>query len=215
MQDNPITSRIGIVGVSGGLAEQIATEAVERGHHVTVFVEDPRQWTAPVPAVQRRALDLSRLDIEELDVVINAHQVAPGHEREHLSVNRHLLSLLSRTQVRLITVGGPGHLFTDNSRTSIYWQKSIARGPLRDAARTLERAYFLYKISRDVRWTYVAPPIELVRDGERTGRYRAGGDVLLTDAQGRSRISHADYAVALVDEVETSAHPQRMFTVAT
>jgi putative NADH-flavin reductase len=214
MQDGPVTSRIGIVGVSGGLAEQIATEAAERGHHVTVFVDDPQHWAASVPALQRRPLDLSRLDVEELDVIVNAHQVAPGHEREHLSVNRHLLSLLSHTRVRLITVGAPGHLFTDDSRTSIYWQKSIARGPLRDAARTLERAYFLYKISRNVRWTYVAPPIELVRDGERTGRYRAGGDVILTDEQGLSRISHADYAVALVDEVETSAHPQRMFTVA-
>ncbi len=214
MQDNPVPSRIGVVGVAGGLAEKIATEAVARGHRVTLFVDDPRQLAASVPAVRRRALDLNHIDVEELDVVINAHQVAPGQEREHLSVNRHLLSLLARTEIRLITVGGPGHLFTDESRTSIYWQKSIARGPLRDAARTLERAYFLYKISRDVRWTYVAPPIELDRDGERTGRYRAGDDVLLTDDQGRSRISHADYAVALVDEVETRAHPQRMFTVA-
>lgn len=213
MQDNPI-SRIGIVGVSGGLAEQIAAEAVARGHHVTVFVDEPRQWTGPVPALQRKAFDLDELDIAELDVLINAHQVAPGREREHLSVNRHLLSLLSGTPVRLITAGGPGHLFTDESRTATYWQKSIARGPLRDAARTLERAYFLYKLSRDVRWTYVAPSIEIDVNGERTGRYRAGGDVLLKDAQGRSRISHADYAVALVDEAETGAHPQSMFSVA-
>ncbi|WP_211718898.1 NAD(P)-dependent oxidoreductase [Nocardiopsis sp. MG754419] len=208
-----MTRSIGIIGVSGGLAEHIATEAAARGHHVTAFVDDTERWAAPVPAIRRDPLDLTRPDMAEFDVLINAHQVAPGRERAHLDVNRHLLWLLARTPTRLITVGSPGHLFTDDSRTSIYWQESIARGPRRDAARTMERVYFLYKINRDVLWTYLAPPIELVGDGARTGRYRAGGDVLLTDESGRSRISHADYAVAMVDEVEAGAHPRRMFTV--
>jgi putative NADH-flavin reductase len=36
---------------------------------------------------------------------------------------------------------------------------------------------------------------------------------LITDAQGASRISAADLAVAVVDEVEQPRHPRRRFTV--
>ncbi|WP_067608636.1 NAD(P)-dependent oxidoreductase [Nocardiopsis listeri] len=214
MHETSVTSTIGIIGVAGGLAEHIATEAAARGHEVTAFVDDPERWSAPVTAVRRAPRDLTRPDLAEFDVLINAYQVPAGRERDHLSVNRHLLLLLARSPIRLITVGDPGPLFADASRTSIHWQQSVARGPRRKAGRTMERVFFLYKINRDVLWTYLAPPIELVGDGERTGHYRAGGDVLLTDEQGRSRISKADYAVAMVDEVEAGAHPRRMFTVA-
>lgn len=214
MHEDPMTSTIGIIGIAGGLAEHIATEGEARGHRVTAFVDDSERWSAPGAAVRRGPRDLTRADLAEFDVLINAYQVPTGRERDHLAVNRHLLWLLARSSVRLITVGDPGTLFADASRTSIYWQQSVIRGPRRDAGRAMERVYFLYKINRDVLWTYLAPPIELVGDGERTGHYRAGGDVLLTDEQGRSRISNADYAVAMVDEVEAGAHPRRMFTVA-
>ena len=50
--------------------------------------------------------------------------------------------------------------------------------------------------------------------GERTGRYRIGGDVLLTDAEGNSNISGADFAIAFVDEIEHPAHTRQRFSVA-
>jgi len=42
----------------------------------------------------------------------------------------------------------------------------------------------------------------LIQDGERTGKYRVGGEQLLVDAKGESHISVADYAVALLDRIE-------------
>ncbi|HJF51126.1 MAG TPA: NAD-dependent epimerase, partial [Brachybacterium paraconglomeratum] len=50
--------------------------------------------------------------------------------------------------------------------------------------------------------------------GERTGAYRIGGDVLLTDENGDSHLSGQYLAVALVDEIETPAHRRTRFTVA-
>jgi len=35
----------------------------------------------------------------------------------------------------------------------------------------------------------------------------------LTDDQGNSRISFPDYAIAMVDEIETPRHPRARFTV--
>ncbi|GAA3290300.1 hypothetical protein GCM10020295_04320 [Streptomyces cinereospinus] len=50
--------------------------------------------------------------------------------------------------------------------------------------------------------------------GEPTGTFRLGGDVLLTDAEGKSHISGADFATAFVNEIERPAHRRERFTVA-
>ncbi|WP_416382691.1 MULTISPECIES: hypothetical protein [Nocardia] len=62
------------------------------------------------------------------------------------------------------------------------------------------------------RWTYLSPPA-LLEPGERTGRYRRGTTTLLLDADGRSRISAEDLAVAVLDELENPGG-DRHFTVA-
>ena len=49
--------------------------------------------------------------------------------------------------------------------------------------------------------------------GERTGTYRTGGDVIVTDADGESFISGADLAVAVLDEIENPQHVRGRFTV--
>jgi hypothetical protein len=65
---------------------------------------------------------------------------------------------------------------------------------------------------RDVDWTMLSPSA-VIAPGERTGKFRLGGDQLLVDAEGASRISVQDYAVAFVDELEEPAHSRRRFTV--
>jgi len=65
-------------------------------------------------------------------------------------------------------------------------------------------------------WFFVSPAAGFgsFAPGERTGAYRIGGDVLLTDENGDSHLSGQDLAVALVDEIETPAHRRTRFTVA-
>lgn len=64
----------------------------------------------------------------------------------------------------------------------------------------------------DLDWTYFSPA-SLIQPGERTGKFRIGGDNLVADAQGKSRISSEDYATALVDELETPQHIRQRFTI--
>jgi putative NADH-flavin reductase len=64
-----------------------------------------------------------------------------------------------------------------------------------------------------VPWTYISPAA-LLEPGSRTGVYRTGGDQLLVDADGHSRITIDDYAVALVDEIEQPQATGRRMTVA-
>ncbi len=50
--------------------------------------------------------------------------------------------------------------------------------------------------------------------GERTGRYRIGDEVALFDADGESNISGADFALAVVDEIEAANHTREQVGVA-
>ena len=54
----------------------------------------------------------------------------------------------------------------------------------------------------------------MLAPGERTGKYRVGGDQLLTDSEGESRISINDHAVAMLDEAERPQHHRQRFSVA-
>jgi putative NADH-flavin reductase len=49
--------------------------------------------------------------------------------------------------------------------------------------------------------------------GERTGKFCLGTDQLLVNENGESNISMEDYAIALVDELETPRHSRQRFTV--
>src|SRR5262249_3385479 len=62
-------------------------------------------------------------------------------------------------------------------------------------------------------WTLLSPAA-LIAPGERTGKFRIGGDQLMTDANGDSKISVSDYAVAMIDELERPAHSRQRFSVA-
>ena len=62
-------------------------------------------------------------------------------------------------------------------------------------------------------WTFFSPAA-LIEEGPRLGHYRTGTDRLVTDAQGQSRISFADYAIAMADELEQHRHPRARFTAA-
>lgn len=60
--------------------------------------------------------------------------------------------------------------------------------------------------------TFLSPSAEFA-PGERTGAFRLGGDQLLVDDNGKSRISMEDFAIAMVDELERPTHSRRRFTV--
>lgn len=65
----------------------------------------------------------------------------------------------------------------------------------------------------DMRWTYLSPAADFQADGERTGAYLLGGEELILNDAGESIISYADYAIAMVDEIEKGDHIQQRISV--
>jgi len=115
---------------------------------------------------------------------------------------------------RLIHVGGagtlevePGKLYADKI-PKVFLPKSLE---LEIQGQVLALEYL--RTVTDVDWSY-ATPAKNFTNGERTGKFQVGGDAMLEDDRGKSRISRADFAVALIDEAENAAHIQKRFSVA-
>lgn len=75
----------------------------------------------------------------------------------------------------------------------------------------LSEALEMLRNESGLEWTFLAPSASLA-PGERTAKFRLGGDQLLVDAKGESRISVQDFAVAMMDELEKPAHVRQRFT---
>ena len=230
--------KIGIVGASGNIGSRLLSEARTRGHEVVAFTRQGAAARAAQDGVEWRDLDV--FDVEEvtravqrLDVLVSAYH--PGNSAQDVigaigqaiadpsayarAAKGMLKAMKSRPSTRLIVVGGaasleiaPGRTTDDDEPTL----RQILRGlgvpeEYAVAARGHRDALHALRISNR-RWTYVSPSAE-IRAGERTGRFRLGGDQLLFDASGRSSISYEDFAFAILDEIEWPRHIQRRFTV--
>ena len=118
----------------------------------------------------------------------------------------HLCDLLKGTDTRLLVVGGAGSLFVDSEHT-----KTVADvTPFPEAAMPVlnahKEALDKLRTRNDVQWTYVSPAGDFQADGARTGKYILGGEELVLNSKGESVISYADYAIAMVDEIESGRH---------
>jgi uncharacterized protein len=195
--------RITVFGSSGTVGREVVTEAKARGHHVT--------------EVTRGIGDASNPDhVAELargrDIVIGATRPAPGHEPDLVKNTLGLLAGTARAGVRLLLVGGAATLALPGAGTTVMDDPDFPEA-LRPIANACAEQHAVCRADSTADWTYLSPPA-LLEPGTRTGRYRLGADELVVDAQGRSAISTADLAVALLDEAERPAHRRTRFTVA-
>ncbi|MFC8533868.1 NAD(P)-dependent oxidoreductase [Streptomyces sp. NPDC057249] len=229
---------IGVIGASGTIGNRVVTEAIERGHQVTAFTRDASRIREERAGVTWQSLDVFDAEgiaavLPGMDVLISGYQ--PGNaaadfddtvERSvadpsvFATAARALLKALeSHPRTRLIVIGGAGslevepglvhadsdeHLHESLDRLGLPRSYAAAVRGHRDALNVLRTSNRL--------WTYFSPA-EDIAPGRRTGRFRLGGDQPVLDADGRSRISVEDAAVALVDEAELPRFVQRRFTI--
>lgn len=207
--------KIGIIGATGKAGNLILKETLKRSHEVTAIVRNSQKVENPdVSVIEKDVFSLTAADLLPFDVVVNAFGVPPEKAKQHIEAGRILIEALKKTQgTRLIVVGGAGSLFVDEARTTRLVEtpefpeafKSIASGQAQNLA-DLEA-------SEGVRWTFLSPAAFFDPDGRRTGRYQKGDDGFIVNSKGKSYISYADYAIAVVDEIESGEHENKRFTV--
>ena len=203
-----------LFGASGMIGSRLLREAVRRGHAVTAVVRDPRKYTPPAGRVIVIKGDV--LDATSVAAAVAGHDAAlcaVGPTAEVLAgAPRALIEGLTRAGVkRLVVVGGAGSLETAPGRQLVDQPDFPAE--YKAAALVHRDALNLYRQNSTLEWTFVSPPAE-IQPGERTGKFRLGGDTLLADDKCRSHVSAEDFAVAFIDEVEKPAHVRSRFTVA-
>ena len=152
--------------------------------------------------------------VEGYDAVISAFNPGwsnPDIYNQQIKGARAIMSGVKKGGVkRLLFVGGAGSLGVKPGVQSVdlpgvpaeYKQGALAtRGTLN-----------MFRKEASLEWAFLSPSADLT-PGQRTGKFRLGTDQLLIDAQGESRISIEDYAMAMIDEVENPKQIRRRFTV--
>jgi carboxymethylenebutenolidase len=210
--------RITVFGAAGSVGSRIVVEALSRGHEVTAVVRNEARLSSLPAGAQGRIGDATSVDqVAALsagqDVVISATRPAPGNEQYLVTMARSLLAGVTRSGVRLLLVGGAASLKVPDTGGLVVDDPRYVPDFVRDIAIACCMQLDVCAADAKADWTYISPPALLV-PGERTGSYRSGGDELLVDSDGSSKISIEDFAVALLDEVESPKHRRSRFTVA-
>lgn len=225
--ENPGGLKILVYGATGKVGTHVVTEALDRGHFVTAVSRDPSRISARhenLVAAKGDLLDeisIASLAADKDVIVVSVRGIvgkskSPENAIQRIAVEKvtNVLRDMGDAAPRLIHVGGagtlevePGKLYADKI-PKVFLPKSLE---LEIQGQVLALEYL--RTVTDVDWSY-ATPAKNFTNGERTGTFQVGGDAVLEDDRGKSRISRADFAVALVDEAENAAHIQKRFSVA-
>lgn len=191
-----------IFGAAGTIGSRIAAEAEARGHEVTRLRSADADVTDPAAvadAVAGHDAIVSAVgSFADLDLLTRAAEALLRGARD-------------AGVTRLLVVGGAGSLEVAPGRRLVdtpEFPEAWKPGALAHAD-----ALEVYRADATLDWTYVSPAA-VIEPGERTGAYRIGGNELLLDGDGESRISTEDYASAIIDELEHATHVRQRITVA-
>jgi putative NADH-flavin reductase len=200
--------KIALVGATGNVGTRLISELTRRGHQVTAIARHPEklQGQASVSPVSGDVQNESALA-----GVLAGHDVVI-HSVKFLSTNASkIIAATKAAKVpRLLVVGGAGSLEVSPGLTLV----NTPDFPAEYKPETLAGEEFLNVLrgEKELDWTFLSPS-SFFAPGERTGKFRLGKDELLVAADGQSRISTEDFAIALVDELEQPKHSRQRFTV--
>jgi putative NADH-flavin reductase len=207
-----------VFGGTGNIGQRIVREALARGATVTVVVRD----TAGTSLAADPKLTLLKGDVlDEADdarllrgatAVVCA--VSFRKPPDPLAYRKAAIALVGALRSagagapHLLFVGGAGSLEVKPGVLLVDSMPAAYRGEVLGQKDALD---YLRSI-KDVPWTYFSPAASIA-PGTRTGRFRLGGNQLIADSKGESRISMEDYAVAVLDEIQKPAHLRQRFTI--
>ena len=216
-----------VFGATGEVGTHIVREALDRGHLVTAVSRKPESVAVKhdrLTVIKGDLLDKASIDaaVAGQDVVVLSVRgvigdAGPPQNALQFIAARNAVGALIRNadeSARLFHVGGAASLEVEPG--VLYAEKipniAISKKLETEIGGQILALAFFRRID-EVNWTYITPPKNFT-NGPRTGRYRIGGDQALEDDRGRSRLSRADFAVALIDEAEQAKHPRQRISVA-
>ncbi|MCI7331293.1 MAG: NAD(P)H-binding protein [Selenomonadaceae bacterium] len=204
---------IAVVAANGRVARKVITEANQRGWDVTAFVRKEAPSEAQ-HVIVKDIFDLTKDDLTGFDAVVDAfgawtEETLP----QHSTTLAHLCDILAGTETRLLIVGGAGSLYLDGTHTTQVKDAPNFPPEFQPLATAMGKALAELRQRNDVNWTYISPAGDFQADGARTGKYLLAGEEFTLNSKGESIISYADYAIAMVDEIEKGNHVKERISV--
>lgn len=198
-----------VVGGTGYTGGNIVREAATRGHTViSISRSEPAEAVPGVRYELGNVEDVAPQVIAEADVVVAALSPRGDMAGRLVQVYAQLVRLSAAAGARYLQVGGfsslrpaPGAPRVVEGEIPAEYREEALEG---EATRVM----LLEHAPQELDWVFVSPAgaYGSFAPGERTGKYRVGDEVALFDSDGASNISGADFAIAVVDEIERSAH---------
>jgi putative NADH-flavin reductase len=198
---------VALIGATGNAGSRILAELSRRGHSVTALARNPEK-VEPLAGVSIHKFDID--DLEGLTAAVAGTDAVVSAVKFGDMDTQGVIGAIERSGVdRYVVVGGAGSLYVSPGVREV----DGPGFPAHIRPEALKGAEFLDQLrASKLDWTFLSPS-RFFEPGERTGQFRLGKDDLLFDENGRSGISFEDYAVALVDELETPKHVRQRFTV--
>nr|WP_172690440.1 NAD(P)H-binding protein [Agrobacterium deltaense]ASK48465.1 3-beta hydroxysteroid dehydrogenase [Agrobacterium deltaense] len=199
--------KVAVIGATGKVGSQLVAELLRRGHVVTALSRNPGQLSRRTGLTQVRG-DVS--DPAALAKELIGHDVVVRSVRFVDFVPDDMLAVLRAAKVeRYISVGGAGSLRHPDG--GLVYERGKMPEPVLVNSR-MGGVWLESLRESDLDWTMLCPGIRFF-DGQRTGRFRLGTDEAIVAEDGTSSISYQDFAVALVDELESPRHRRTRFCV--
>ena len=198
--------KIAVVASNGKASKAIIAELIARGHAVTAFARGANQ-SAAKEFVQKDIMALTKKDLAGFDAVVDGFGAyTPETLPLHTQTSQHLADLVAGTDTRLYIVGGAGSLYVDPAHTVQLLDTPEFPAEFYPLAKAQTEELAALCSRTDARWVFVSPAADFRADGAKTGKYILGGEELTLSAVGESVISYADYALGMVDLIESGAH---------
>ncbi|MBQ7265632.1 MAG: NAD(P)-dependent oxidoreductase [Firmicutes bacterium] len=205
--------KIAVVAANGRVGRLVVKEALDRGNDVTAFVRGENK-TAASNFIKKDIMELTSDDLKSFDAVVDAFGAWEEDKLGgHVETSQHLCDILSGSDTRLLIVGGAGSLYVNKEHTAVVCEGSDFPAVFLPLAQAQGKELDELRKRNDVKWTFISPAGDFQADGEKTGKYILAGEELTLNSKGESIISYADYAVAMVDEIEKGDHIQQRISV--
>lgn len=214
-------TRITVVGGTGYAGSAIVAEAARRGHEVVSVSRSVPAEEARVEGVRYETGSLVDADVRaravaDAEVVVSSLSPRGELDGRIVEVDRELATLAEQHGARFVVVGGYSSLRLEEGGPR---QAETGQIPPEYAGEALQMNEVLSELlasAESLDFTFVSPAMQFgaYAPGDALGRYRVGGEVAFTDEAGVSAVSGADFALAIVDELETPAHRREHISVA-